>query len=207
MPTGWLSRIDYASSEFLSNDMLNWLGLDVRAWGGDVNGGGHKLANVILDGTGNFANTLSPITVVPGSNSQSQIALMQTTPTPNVFANRWTVARDATAETGSNAGSNFAITRYDDAGSSLGTALLINRASGLVTLGNGLNVTGNVNITGQFQINGVPVTGGGVISVFGRTGAVLSSSGDYISAQVGAPPTARKINAGTGLSGGGDLSA
>jgi hypothetical protein len=48
---------------------------------------------------------------------------------------RWTVALgDNGAETGSNAGSNFAITRSDDAGVIIGTALAINRATGLVTV-------------------------------------------------------------------------
>ena len=49
--------------------------------------------------------------------------------------------------------------------------------------------------------------GGGVTSFNSRTGAVTPQSGDYTAADVGAPPTARSITAGTGLTGGGDLSA
>lgn len=48
---------------------------------------------------------------------------------------------------------------------------------------------------------------GSVASVFGRTGAVVAETGDYTAAQVGAAPTSRTISAGTGLTGGGDLSA
>ena len=48
---------------------------------------------------------------------------------------------------------------------------------------------------------------GAVSSVFGRTGAVTAHSGDYTAAQVGAPPVARTITAGTGLTGGGDMTA
>jgi len=186
MPTGWLSRIDLSTSDKLYADQLNSLGLDIRNWGGDVNGGGHKLSNVILSGSGGFATSLSPVTVVPGSDSQSQILLSEATATPNVFANRWTVAKDATAETGANAGSNFAITRFDDNGNSLGVPLLINRASGIVTLGNALTVNGDVNITGsgQFKINGVPVVGGAVVSVFSRTGAVIAANDDYLFSQI-----------------------
>lgn len=55
------------------------------------------------------------------------------------------------------------------------------------------------------KIGGAPATG--VSSVFGRSGAVVPQAGDYTAAQVGAPPVARQIIAGTGLSGGGDLSA
>ncbi len=51
---------------------------------------------------------------------------------------RWTIQPgDATAETGSNAGSNFALYRYTDAGVAIDTPLQINRATGLITLGGG----------------------------------------------------------------------
>jgi hypothetical protein len=48
----------------------------------------------------------------------------------------------------------------------------------------------------------------GVSSVFGRTGAVVAQAGDYTAAQVtGAVADSRQILAGTGLTGGGDLTA
>jgi len=49
---------------------------------------------------------------------------------------------NATAESGSNAGSDFEIDRYNDAGASLGTALSINRASGAVTCSSTVSATG-----------------------------------------------------------------
>jgi hypothetical protein len=49
---------------------------------------------------------------------------------------RWLVNLGNTSpESGSNTGSNFAIRRYDDSGTSLGDALIINRATGEMTLG------------------------------------------------------------------------
>lgn len=64
------------------------------------------------------------------------------------------------------------------------------------------------------------VGGGAVDSVFGRTGAVVANAGDYTFAQIGstpttlagygitdAVPTSRTLTAGTGLTGGGDLTA
>ena len=49
---------------------------------------------------------------------------------------------------------------------------------------------------------------GGVTSVFGRTGAVVATTGDYAVAQVtGAVPNTRQVIAGAGLAGGGALSA
>jgi len=62
---------------------------------------------------------------------------------------RWRLNANATAEGGgSNAGSDFTLTRYSDAGSLLDTPLIIARASGLMTLAAGLTVTtGNVTVT------------------------------------------------------------
>jgi len=48
----WLSRNDFQPSEMLHSDDLNNLANDIRYWGGDVNGGGHRLYNVLLDTTG-----------------------------------------------------------------------------------------------------------------------------------------------------------
>nr|BFD68308.1 hypothetical protein HAGR004_33300 [Bdellovibrio sp. HAGR004] len=45
---------------------------------------------------------------------------------------RWTIMVDANLETGSNAGSNLSILRHSDAGSVLGSAMTIDRASGNV---------------------------------------------------------------------------
>ena len=55
---------------------------------------------------------------------------------------RWTVnLGDSTAESGSNAGSDFSIQRFTDAGGAIDYPLTINRSSGLITL------LGNVNLT------------------------------------------------------------
>jgi hypothetical protein len=48
---------------------------------------------------------------------------------------RWFVGKEATSESGSDAGSNFRIWRYHDNGTSIGEALGIRRDTGKVTLG------------------------------------------------------------------------
>jgi hypothetical protein len=53
---------------------------------------------------------------------------------------RWVVGKNSIAEGGSNAGSNFFIDRYSDAGSYLGTALSIERSSGNTVVGGQLDV-------------------------------------------------------------------
>jgi len=56
---------------------------------------------------------------------------------------RWYLALgNAAAETGGNAGSNFIIDRYDDAGGFLATAMYINRANGLTNFYNQLIING-----------------------------------------------------------------
>lgn len=61
----------------------------------------------------------------------------QITSTTNALP-RWNMQlADATAESGSNAGSNFALYRLDDAGTVLGTALQIIRKNGYVQIGPG----------------------------------------------------------------------
>jgi hypothetical protein len=49
---------------------------------------------------------------------------------------RWTMGKNGTAEGGSNAGSDFFLTPFDDSGSSLGNAFKVTRSTGLVSITN-----------------------------------------------------------------------
>ena len=51
---------------------------------------------------------------------------------------RWAVQKNNATETGSNVGSDFLITRYSDGGSVVDNPLSIARATGIVTLNDGL---------------------------------------------------------------------
>jgi hypothetical protein len=53
---------------------------------------------------------------------------------------RWVVRASSTTEAGSNAGTNFNINRYDDAGVSIDTPFSIDRATGVVSLTTGLKL-------------------------------------------------------------------
>lgn len=64
---------------------------------------------------------------------------------------RWVIGKNNTAESGSNAGSNFTISRYNDAGTLIATALTINRANGNIDLDNGLYI-GSSGTPGFVQI-------------------------------------------------------
>jgi hypothetical protein len=74
---------------------------------------------------------------------------------------RWAVIPGSSAaESGGNAGSNFAINRYSDAGAFIDTALMINRATALVTLSDGLTLNGQVDsltgYRGRAGVGGAP---------------------------------------------------
>jgi hypothetical protein len=56
--------------------------------------------------------------------------------------NRWAIYCDSTAESGANAGSLLQINNFSDTGASIGTPLSINRATGVVSLNNGVNIAG-----------------------------------------------------------------
>ena len=81
---------------------------------------------------------------------------------------------DGAAEAGANAGSNFEIHRYDDAGTYLGRAMQIERSTGKTAVGP-LDVGGDIRGTGHVRVNndvtlGMGVAAGGVV-YFGNTGA------------------------------------
>jgi hypothetical protein len=69
-------------------------------------------------------------------------------------ASRWFVDGDSTAESGSNAGTNFAIHRYSDAGSYLGTPLTINRSTGLPTFASELVIGTNPGGSSALRVGG-----------------------------------------------------
>jgi len=74
----WLSRNDFQPSEMLHSDDLNNLANDIRDWGGDVNGGGHRLVNVILDtvGSGVVSSVFGrsgDVNAAPGDYTAAQV--------------------------------------------------------------------------------------------------------------------------------------
>jgi hypothetical protein len=63
-------------------------------------------------------------------------------------SNRWIISiGDWAAEGGGNAGSNFQISRYSDAGAGIDSPLQINRASGLVQIADGLSAGNYIQVT------------------------------------------------------------
>lgn len=69
-------------------------------------------------------------------------------------SNRWGLYKGGAAEAGANAGSNFLIGRYGDAGTYIDNPLSISRATGLISVSNGMNITGNANVSANVVVSG-----------------------------------------------------
>jgi hypothetical protein len=91
--------------------------------------------------------------------------------------NRWLVQANNVAESGGNAGSNFAITPYDDAGNSLGSALQINRATKAVTISGGVTLD---NAGETITLSKAPTSAMHAANKDYVDGSVLNSANGYV---------------------------
>gem|GEM_PF-6137039 len=165
------------ASNCADGDILKWSG-GVGTCGSDDSGGGGagwstSGLNVYNDTAGVQVGigTDSPGAklVVNGSGSQAiHLSGYSGNVRDLIFqsngSNRWVIRTDSAAESGSNLGSDFAIVRRADDGSSLGAALFINRTTGNVGIGTAspettLQVEGRIRSTG---LGTTPTSGSGV---------------------------------------------
>ena len=93
-------------------------------------------SGITVDDSGNFTTNLTVSKASPGmsidaaAGGQTGIVYYKT-----AGVERWRLIKTATAESGSNAGSNFALNSYSDAGAFLSTDVGVDRATGKATLG------------------------------------------------------------------------
>lgn len=107
---------------------------------------------------------------------------------------RWAVSLGGgDPETGSNAGSNFYITRFADNGNSLGDPLLINRATGSAIFQSGLTVNGGFNVSTAMSALGYYAQGYGAYMLQATSAQNNGSNG------VGNNLSVYALNAGAGL--------
>lgn len=96
-------------------------------------------------------------------------------------ANRWNITANSTAESGSNAGSDFAIRAFDDSGNFLVQPILITRASGKVTLSGELQIGGALNHDGTtIGFNGSTPVAKGTITGSRNNNEALQSLLDFL---------------------------
>jgi hypothetical protein len=99
--------------------------------------------NTILSGalTGTTATMSSSITATDNANVTSATSTTATVALQTAGSSRWLIRKNATAESGSNAGADFEIAARTDTGAILSTPLSITRSTGAVTLTGALSGT------------------------------------------------------------------
>lgn len=122
----WLSRVNFTASDVLSYTDVNNLGNDIRAWGGNVNGGGYTLSNVVLS-----ASSGTMATVIGGTGTTSTLTLRST-------SGVGTTGADIVFQTGNNGATE--VMRLQNGGN----VCINTTASG----GFNLNVNGSTNLGG-----------------------------------------------------------
>lgn len=98
-------------------------------------------------------------------------------------SNRWIMLANDLSETGSDAGSNFRLNRYSDAGSYLGSAIAIDRSTGLTTL-EALNVTGALR-TGSKYVPYAFAQSGTAVSVGAVTTEAVLATISFAGGEIG----------------------
>lgn len=97
--------------------------------------------------------------------------------------NRWAAGKNSTAESGSNAGSDWQLWAYDDSGNFLRNPLTVTRSSGNVQIGTGLIVTNSGAIVstgvGLGSVSGNTRGTGAIDLQINRAAATQVASGSY----------------------------
>lgn len=193
------------------------LGLGSAAtWNVGTSGGVVPLMNTINTWTGrqNFSGTLSAtgsLDILGAAGTYASLALTTST------NRRWAIEKDGVAESGSNAGSNLNVVRYNDAGTWIDIPLSISRSTGVVSLAQplplasgGTGATSLATLKTNLGINNVdntsdankPIstaTSTALAAKLDKTGGTLSgflSSASYVRA------SASLISLGTTIKGG-----
>jgi hypothetical protein len=105
-----------------------------------------------------YADSVLQLTAPAGTGKVVQYFTGATPPTAAM--ERWQVGLNAAAETGANAGSDFTIDRFSDAGGLLGSPFSIVRSTGNVSIAQSLNVGGTIYGTTTVGVTGLFSSGG-----------------------------------------------
>ncbi|MGW3511170.1 hypothetical protein [Streptomyces sp. NPDC000994] len=136
------------------------------------------------DGTGNVPLTAADVNALPADGNVPGGYLTFDTPAGNyrgfVFKsggkNRWAFQVDGDPEGGSNAGSNFDLSAWNDAGEWLATVLAGNRATGQLAIGGSTHTPGSaLTVTGGTALRNVsaePATPAGAAIAYAYGGAL-----------------------------------
>lgn len=101
-------------------------------------GAGYSSTNTRLRVTGATGDITTEVSINAASGTTRAVFYA------TAAVSRWAAYVDSTAESGANAGSNYAVARFDDAGAVIDNAYTINRATGLFTITNAFRANGNI---------------------------------------------------------------
>ncbi|MBN7809117.1 hypothetical protein JZX86_27745 [Agrobacterium rosae] len=108
---------------------------------GPLTAGATTVLNLTTSGTVTAGNLVSPGLTINGAAGTDRIVGWKSAGTQ-----RWSAFTNASPESGGNVGSDFAVARYADNGNYIDAPLLINRATGNVSIEKQLNVKGRVYV-------------------------------------------------------------
>lgn len=137
--------------------------------GGAFSGTTGTFSSTVKSGTDSVAGALQ----VNGAAGQARDLSFMT-----ASVRRWTLRADATAETGSNAGSDFALRALNDAGTAIGTALAVTRSTMAATFGGALTVTGATTLSSTLGVTGAS-TLAALSATTGSFSSTLHVGGDF----------------------------
>jgi hypothetical protein len=160
---GSSSLVAYAGPPLAAVNQLASLSMSSVAANLTVTSTGAAPARLPFNITSSKVSTLDRVEIHADATADATLILDKKagTTTNSIYGHRAGVQRwvmqlgDGNAETGGNAGSHFAVYRYNDAGViNNSPVMMLNRTDGSVNLAGVLNVTGQLNATGQINAAG-----------------------------------------------------
>ena len=149
---------------------------------------GGTVDGITIGGTTRAAGSFSDLTAysspkIRGDSGVQKLTLVQTT----AGVNRWAWGGTNEGEGGGNTGTNFALFRFGDTGTLLGTPLSINRSTGAWTMMGSGSVSGNWAVTGSWTATSLATAQQGLMGPQTLTKTPASTSNWY---RIGSFPAA-----------------
>jgi hypothetical protein len=137
----------------------------------DIQSSSSVTANVQSSMSDAFVNTVAPIGQEASTNFKTYSS--------GSSSSRWAVGKSTTSESGSNAGSDFFVNRFTDAGAYNGQPLSINRQNGTVTVGNdgASSAENTLKVNGSMAVKVTAITTSSNSTTLGGNDYMLVYSG------------------------------
>lgn len=169
------------------------VGGDVSAWGGYLNTSLDMIDTQFFNTTGGLSTNNLFLSSNP-STSVAATLTFQNGSAPAGQKNRWALVEDTSAESGGNAGSNFQLVAYNDAGTAISAPLTVARSTGNATFV-GTTTMAAATVSGTANIFTANITNATFVNA--SFTSALTVSALNVS---GASGTYRAVNGNTGTS-------